>query len=263
MNNVTLCSSSSFSLSCWRAIVTALGCAFGVSVSAEDHALPPADAIKRELIEIMKTVNFVPQLGADEPFCKAFYEDFKKQANIVHIQPIVKAEKYDDPVFRPYQQNCPKLQMHKHYGFEPRDMQLGGPPESEEEAEARAREISTGLKNFQLFWIDINNNPKDGEEYLFYYEGEFEKRSNKAYPASRAYQVVDMVACQTTDGIYFNRGGRSEHLTRNGVIRYKGKNAIYMLESWDKERIYLYLTLELYSDKLKRLAPTCTYHKPR
>lgn len=218
------------------------------------------DSQKKQLIDIMKTVNFVPQLGKDDPFCRTFYEDFKTQANIEHIKPIVKADKYDDPKLKPYQSKCPKLKIHKMMAFHHRDLEIVGEPIDEADAESRAVEINYGMNNFQLFKVDINNHPGDGEEYVLYYEGEFDQKLNKAYPANRAYRVVDLTACRIIGGVYFNRGG-SAKWTRNGVIRYKGKNAIYELIS-TSQREYYYLTLHMYSDRLKRIAPTCSYHKP-
>lgn len=227
-----------------------------------EQSKPPADATKRELIKIMQGVHFVPQLGADEPLCKTFYEDFKQQKNIEHIQPIVKADVYDDPALRPYQEKCPALKMHKTMTFEPRDIEVAGEPEDEEDAEARAIGVYYGMGNFQLYRVDINNDPKDGDELLLYYEGEYDRKHNKAYPAHRLYRQLNLTTCEAGTAVHFNVLG-SPKWTRNGVIRYKGMNAIYTLESWKEQQDYLYLKLEIYSNELKRLATFCTYHKPR
>ena len=214
---------------------------------------------KQQLIDIMKTVDLV-SLDKDVPFCQAFYEDFRQQRNIEHIQPIVKADRYDDPALRPYQEECPELEMHKTIALEPRDIELGGEPKDEADAEARAVEINYGINNFQLYKVDIDNHPVNGDEYLIYYEGEFDQKSNKTYLANRVYQIIDLADCRIVDGVYVNRGG-SAKWTRNGIIRYKGKNAIYILESWGgtEQPSYHFLELWMYSEKLKRMAPVCAY----
>jgi hypothetical protein len=45
-----------------------------------------------------------------------------------------------------------------------------GVPEDrlDEELDKYASEISYGTKNFKLYKVDIDNDPRNGEEYLFY-----------------------------------------------------------------------------------------------
>jgi hypothetical protein len=223
------------------------------------HAAEVTTSVERqrqELIEIMKGVNFAPQLGEDNPICKTFYEDFKKQMNIEYIQPIVKADSYDDPVLKPYQEKCPTLKMHKTMTFEPRDIELAGEPADEKDAESRALGIYYGMGNFQLYKVDINNHPEDGEEFMIYYEGRWDKKHDQKYPDTRAYQAFDLKHCKAIPYGADDQGGSTQG-TRSGVIRYKGKNAIYILRQESSLHLYSY------SERLKRTAPTCTYYKSR
>ncbi len=222
---------------------------------------PGGRARKQELVKIMKTVNFVPHSGKDDPFCQAFYRDFSTQTNIEHIHPLIAVQRYDDPALQPYQRKCPDLKMHKSMAFSHRDLEVAGEPTSESDAESRAVSITTGLKNFQFFRLDVNNQPRDGEELLLYYEGVFDQRSG-THLANRAYHEVNLSACKSDKVVYFNQGG-SVQWTRNGVVRYKGKNAIYVLGSWTDKPEYWYLQLEFHSAELKRMAPSCSYRKPR
>lgn len=222
-----------------------------------------ADAVKRELVEIMKGVNFVPQLGKDEPLCKAFYEDFKTQKNIEHILPIIKAETYDDPALKPYQDKCPELDFHKSLTSN----HAHGPENwTEEDWETLGIPVY-GLRNFQFYKVDINNNPRDGEEFVFYYEGRrmIDRRlpvggplieKEHVDPGARTYQAIDLKHCRNIPYGAVDQGGGVQG-TRSGVIRYKGKNTIYIL------RQEFSLTLYSYSERLKRSAPTCVYYKAR
>ena len=223
---------------------------------------------KQQLIDIMKTVDLV-SLDKDVPFCQAFYEDFRQQRNIEHIQPIVKADRYDDPALRPYQERCPKLDFRLSREFLVRGIDVSSLPEDYFEGDVGIPIYGVG--NFQLYKVDIDNNPEDGEELVFYYEGErVEDRRLKwdgtltvdeiTLPEARAYHVLDLDACKIIYGAGFNRGG-SAKWTRNGIIRYKGKNAIYTLESWGgtEQPSYHFLELWMYSEKLKRMAPVCAY----
>jgi hypothetical protein len=225
-----------------------------------------ADPQKEELIGIMKGVNFVPQLGKDEPFCKSFYEDFKKQTNIEHIRPILKADKYDDPALQPYQEKCPALKMHKTMAFTQKDLEISGEATDEEDAESRAVSIMYGERNFQLFSVDIDDNQKNGKEYVFYYEGAFDQKSviyglmtPTHYPSDRVYRIVDFGRCKADAVIYFNQDA-SDKLTRNGIIHYKGKNGIYVLEARGIDQpSYTSLILYMYSERWKRIAGRCIY----
>jgi hypothetical protein len=264
----------------WMAVIVSSVCLFSATSStAGDKG--HVDAQKQEIIEIMKSVNFVPELGKDEPFCKAFYEDFKKQANIEHLQPIVKTDNYDGPALKSYQEKCPKFDFRKSLGV-PANQDTTGWTDEDWESLGTP---TYGMGNFQLYRVDMDNNPKNGEELVFYYEGEKTIKHEipvggsmieKVYvdPVSRAYQTLDLKHCKKSliGGAGFNTGSAvladsaqvgSAGWTRNGIIRYKGQYAIFILESGNEKQDYFYLDLSLYSSRLKRIAPTCTYHKPR
>lgn len=248
--------------SCAAALLAAVA-ALLISVPTVEADQGTAEEAKKELIEIMKGVNFVPQLGKDNPICKTFYEDFKQQKNIEHIQPIVKADSYDDPALAPYQAKCPKLDFRL-------SRWTSGKVDLSHLSREELEELGTpsyGMGHFQLYRLDINNNANDGEEIVFYYEGERAEDRRLPVdgpeivkeiisPEARAYHVLDLSGCKLAGLVHFNQGG-SPITTRNGIIRYKGKNVIYVL------RPASYLELNMYSEKLKRIAPSCAYDKPR
>jgi hypothetical protein len=230
------------------------------TVACGDKPIDSSAANKNELRKIMQGVNFVPQIGKGDAFCKAFYSDFKDQKNIEYIDPIVKANKYDDLALKPYQDKCPKLQMNRTMTFSASDIELGGEPTSEADAESRATSILYGIGNFQLYQVDIDNHPENGKELIFYYEGEWDKKHDKTYPAPRVYRTVDFERCETGLFVAFNQRG-SAIWTRNEVLQWKGTNGIFILQSWRDNPEYISLTLRVYSDRFKRLATRCNYYK--
>jgi hypothetical protein len=219
-------------------------------------------ARKQEIIEFMKDVKFPPRpqyIGKDDPLCPAFLEDFKKQRHIKYIEPIVRTDNYDDPVLQPYRQKCPRLDLRKVIAVDDR---LGYPQGLTEEELELIGIVSYGIGNFQLFKVDINNDPTDGEEYIFYYEGEFYPKTRKTSPENRAYQVVDFSTCEITGGTYFNRLG-SAKWTRNAVIKYKGNYYLYELQSAPGDQpSFFALGLKTYSKEKARLITACLHGLP-
>ncbi|HEX9810528.1 MAG TPA: hypothetical protein VGA88_00350, partial [Burkholderiales bacterium] len=174
---------------------------------------------------------------------------------------IVTAENYNDWALKPYQSKCPGLRMDRSFQLTGTDIASGGMPKDDADAEARAISITVGERNFQLFKVDIDNNPKNGQEYVLYYEGRHEEKSDTRHPADRVYQVVDLDHCEMKIGTTFNQN-ESATWTRNGIVTYKGKNMIYELVAAG-QREYWSLTVESYIKKLRHIAPVCTYYKAR
>jgi hypothetical protein len=232
-----------------------------ISTSAcGDNPIESSAITKSELRKIMQGVNFVPEIGKDDAFCKAFYSDFKQQKNIEYIDPIVKAKKYDDLALKPYQDKCPTLKMNRMMTFAARDIELGGEPTSEEDAESRATSILYGIGNFQLYQVDIDNHPENGKELMFYYEGEWDKKHDKTYPAPRVYRTVDLEQCESNLILTFNQFG-SPRWTRNELLRWKGTNGIIILRSSKEAPEYNSISLRVYSDRFKKIATRCNYYK--
>ena len=217
---------------------------------------------KQEIIKFMKDVNFLPRpqyIGKDNPLCPAFLEDFKKQRHITYIEPIVRTDNYDDPALQPYRQKCPRLDLRKLIAVDDR---LGHPQGLTEKELELIGIVSYGIGNFELFKVDIDNDPTDGEEYIFYYEGEFYPKTNKTSPQNRAYRVVDFSTCEITGGTYFNRLG-SAKWTRNAVIEYKGKYYLYALQSAPGDQpSFFNLALKTYSKEKARLIAVCLHGLP-
>lgn len=238
------------------------------------------DKQRQELISIMKEVNFVPQLGADKAICKTLYDNFKKQTNIEYVQPIVRAESYDDPALKPYRDKCPSFDFRKSLSV-PANQDTTGWTDEEWESLGTP---TYGIDHFKLFRVDIDNDRNNGKEFVFYYQGArtIVKRlpygkpmTEEEYvdPAARSYQVLDLTHCKKSSigGVGFKTGSATlagslkigdAGWNRSGIIRYKGQYAIFLLQGNEKQG-YFYLNFNLYSVRLKRIVPMCTYHKAR
>jgi hypothetical protein len=231
--------------------------ASAVSAASESAQVP--HELKAKLENTMNDLKMTPSLGSDNPVCRAFADDFRRQTDIQYVSPIVRAESYDDSALTPYKKKCPRLQLNKLITVPARDQARH--QQSEEELEAYGN-VYLGLHNFQLFKVDINNNPADGEEYVFYYEGERNKKTNQIN-SGRAYRVINFSQCRIDDGIYFNRGA-SNQWSLNEIIDYKGKNAIFLLTSSSGPKpLYYLLSLQLYQPSLQRIATLCNYRLSR
>lgn len=247
------------------ALVLAMLVASSSDVLAAESAGSTA-ATKQELIEIMKTVNFVPQIGKDDPFCKALYEDFRKQTNIEHTAPIVKVEKYDDPALKPYRDKCPKLDFRRSLSHWATDAHSW----TDEEWEAMGIP-SFGVGNFYLYRANVDPHVSDG--YIFYYEGQrtIDRRlpvggpmteKEVVSPETRGYHFLNFETCKLNQ-LIFNQLG-SAKWTRNGIARYKDKSGIFVLRATRTEQpIYDSFEFYAYSERLTRIAPICTFGQSR
>jgi len=145
---------------------------------------------------------------ADGLLCHSMLEDIKLNKYTV-VNPIVSSDDYLDPSLRFYTEKCPDLELNI-------TIELGLPLEM--------------TKDFRLYHIDLDGNPKNGKEYVFYGAGmrKFDVFLNNAY-----FKVVDFSSCK----IKWIHGGAIYHdeYVREGIMSYSGKYYIYSSEYYDKE----------------------------
>src|SRR5262245_23755339 len=53
------------------------------------------------------------ELADLDAWCAALTVDFPAQRGIVHVEPVARAERYDDLAFTPWQDHCPTLSMNE------------------------------------------------------------------------------------------------------------------------------------------------------
>jgi len=235
-----------------------------------------ADGIKRIMAKRTFEVSPVAR-KQDKPFCQAFVQDFRRQQNIEFIEPVAKADSYEDPVWEPYRRRCPGVPVFDDYQCEPKiyDAIMAQPgAERQREFEAACQHYR-GTANFKLFLVDINNNPKDGKEHVFYYEraqGPLNQPDAKLNYANGGYSVIDLDRCGLKGGAeahdpysYFYQRPLENF---SGIIRYRDRHYIFdlfELEGADRDpnnpnyRLHLSGYSMFGRETKPRLGPICTY----
>jgi hypothetical protein len=216
-------------------VVIAIG--WACSASAQDVSIR-----KAEIVKLLQGIKLEQAFGAKDPFCQAFLDDFRQQKNIEHIAPIVQTEDYNDPRLAPYKGKCPKLDFHKSrqpVGAAPHKIQLS--PERMKEIEENDNNYTIYLdtRNLQLYELEMDDNPANGKEIVFYGEsprvvssGGIPQPDGPIYNAHRGlYRVISFDGCSEIGGMSVGQlwgpsGGPTES---HGVIRYRGKYALYDL----------------------------------
>ncbi len=127
-----------------------------------------ADAVKR----ILARKKFY--LGEPEkPFCGQFLKDFRILKDMSFVEPVARAENYDDPVLEPYKARCGDLPLNERFACDPRATQ--GMKWSKDPREKRQQllefcDLYTGTASFKVFELDIDKNPKNGKELIMHFE---------------------------------------------------------------------------------------------
>mgnify|MGYP001592741323 FL=1 len=208
------------------------------------------EAIKKKkaaIQEIMSQGQFKVHNKDNQQFCAAFLQDFTEQKGIEHIKPIVEVDDYKDTKLQKYLKRCPKEEFHKTVWVEPRQMY-------EHEREYYA------TKNFKLFEVNIDNNSKNGDEYVFYAEGYKDSGNNYTYGG---YSVIDLKKCRSKGGVHtidpydYEKNKSIENY--NGIIKYKGEYYIFELNNYAGRM----LELNKYIEKRNNMKRICLYYKKK
>jgi len=228
--------------------------AAGVALGAE----PVQTAqIKEQLVKLLTNITMTLNHAVDEPFCRQFFEDFKKQdKKVEHVQPIVQADRFDDPALTAVVGKCPTVKWIGAEADEP------GYPLNTETRDQFGNQ-SVGTAHFRLYHADIDNDKRTGREHVFYSDGfvpqplpgEDLKEVEELDKTRGWYVAVDFENCATLGGVVVGWGGRNVFPVYNGVIRYQGQVYIYNLDGYEKYR----LNIEKYTRARKRFEPVCRY----
>lgn len=195
-----------------------------------------SDARKQELIQLMRGLKLEPAAGSTNPLCKAFLEDFRQQKTIEHIDPSIQTDNYEDPRLTPYKSRCPKLDFHKTLepvGAAPHKAPL--PPG--EEINEDNYNVYLDTRNLRLYELEMDDNPANGKEIVFYGEAPKIVRSGGVpFPDGPIhnmhrgrYRVIGLDRCSDLGGMGVSELWTPSRIESHGVIRYRGKNALYDL----------------------------------
>lgn len=182
----------------------------------------------------------------DPDFCNRFLSDFMAQRNIVHIEPEFYADSYDDPRFDKYKRLDPSVDMHRGdakggSGFPGGTLYANG--------------------NFKLYEVDINNDPSDGKEIVFYAE-EYLLAPLYSNQFSGGYKVHNRHLKQlwtvgVTDPRFIRYGKVWPNF--NGIIHYEGRYYIFDMQNYWELRRLNWLDLSGYLSQFGRPVIICDY----
>lgn len=204
--------------------------------------------------------------GSD--FCQDALYAMRTQEDITYIEPVARADRYDDPVFKPWQDRCPALALNEvpdfpfGVGRQEKPAILDSTP-----GLSKLDDTHYGTRNFQLYVVDLDNDPANGAETIFYGEREYsywnavvqmglplvpppgDRNWNTILPPQNApetldfgpstYSLLDLEQCRTSEvaavmDAYLDKEGPPRQENFTGIVRYKGHNFIYQL--WNDSR---------------------------
>ena len=238
-------------------LVAVIGlCAIRMEAAGSERTTP----LKEQIVTLLKRITMKMDYFVDEQFCRQFFEDFKQQVNVEHIQPIIQADRYDDPKLAAFVDKCPEI---KWVGAEPDEEGVALNTRPRDQAGNR----SVGTAHFRLYKVDINNNRKDGAEYVFYSDGFVPEPLPGEEPGPveeldkthGQYIVIDFERCLSLGGIEAGRGGTNALPVYHGVIRYHGRSYLYDLNASGR---YV-LKLDELTNRRKMFKTICHYAQER
>lgn len=190
------------------AIVFLVLSATGVALGAESMQTAQ---LKEQLVKLLTSITMTLNHAVDEQFCRQFFEDKK----VEHVQPIVQANRFDDPALTSVVGKCPTV---KWIGAEVDE------PGSRLNTTVRDQfgNRSVGTAHFRLYKVDINNNRKDGAEHVFYSDGyvpeplpgEDLKEVDELDKTRGHYEVIDFEHCLSLGGVEAGRMGMHALLSK-------------------------------------------------
>jgi len=151
------------------------------AAGAQDNYPPPVvpESAKLVLVQsILQDENTRVFLVAPETetaeqriWCERFLAGFESGAAVTFVEPVARSDLYDDPAFGPWHKQCPALAMNSSIGPSPLMLYEDHPelPSHMPDGQLLAG-YQYGTKNFKLYRTDIDNNPENGEETVFYSE---------------------------------------------------------------------------------------------
>jgi len=252
-----------------------------VLAQAPEREADKAEGIQRALGQRSFELQVMAPSSGRE-FFSAFLQDFQRLKNTELVEPDARSDRYDDPVWEPFRRRCTNVasELFDSYHCEPRNAEFIEqlPKEQRDELYRSSCEHYRGTTKFKHYRVDINNNPGDGNEDVFYHErsrGPLNRPGAQQYYASGAYSVIDFERCELKGRAEAHDPFEDSQPPRrlqnySGVIKYRGKHYIFDLFEllgfglgYDPKKPEFYMTLNGYAKfeqgAAPRLGPLCTY----
>lgn len=238
-----------------------LGAVFLVlSAGSSSFGAEPAQttSVKEQIIKLLASITMKLNYAVDEKFCRQFFEDFNKEEHIEHVQPIIQADRIDDPALASFLVKCPTVKWIGAEGDEP-----GYRLNTQEFRDQLLAPTLVGTAHFRLYHLDIDNNKTDAKEHVFYSDefvpepppGQELPPVNELNKTMGNYTAVNIENCAVLGGVVVGNGSGVGGAAYNGIIRYHGRPYIYDLYTIGG----LKLNLQEYTKRRKNFTVTCGY----
>jgi hypothetical protein len=142
--------------------VSSAGCAAHPTTATADlitRILGPAGARAEPCAELEPIADAAA-------WCDALLEDFPGQRGVEHIAPIAHSDRYDDPVFAPWQAPCPALPLNA----------ILYPWNEEDYSEPEGQDLAIGFstRDFRLYEVDFDGRAATPPTALFFGEAAYD-----------------------------------------------------------------------------------------
>lgn len=218
------------------------------------------------LIELINTYEFKTpeflrqaaensdEILAQNTFCEGFLKDAEAHQKIEIIEPLITARNYSDPLFDPFKNACPNIELDAFYPVAFRTLPHDDEPTSDEYLDSIFTKYYA-TQNPKIYHLDLDHNGiLDKDEYIFHGERYFsdeqlqeyrERHSDRAIPDSYGfanngddldlYVRFDIDSCRRKS-VFHSRSNYSsffgEHRNNEAeIVRYLGE--YYYLELFE------------------------------
>ena len=188
--------------------------------------------------EMKNNINYFEESKKIEnidKYAEQFYQDFLNNENIEFISPVYTTDNINDDEFQEY------LKIYSIKDFEQ------GKPDPNISLKYASLNETKAHYNYKTYQIDIDNNPKNGLEDIFYSSGFWNEESgeNSRYSNYRMFNRNEspgkqFLGGQSVDCEYYGKE-KIKTGSYNGIVKYNKEYYIYEIE-----KKYKYYMIEIY-----------------
>jgi len=230
----------------------------------------------------LNDIYYVRSYWGDHQFCRSMLKDIKSN-NYTIIEPIVRAGDYKDISLKAYIDKCPDLYLNKRVTLESRIQGYDYIKELPEKEQAESGWTTRQTKDFRIYYVDLDNDPENGKEYIFYGAGEQrylgvaleedpdvieyvlgmkigdleDSVVSARFTGNASFKVVDFSACKKGDT--YTVIAEHDENSSDGIIKYNSKHYIYGFNNIKHENAFYLEVAELQAEKNKSFSSICLF----
>lgn len=200
------------------------------------------EADKAETVKRVMTKVVIKHFA--EEFCEEFLTDFRSMKNMEFVEPIERAERFDDSVWGIYRAQCPDMESFDEYECEPRiamDLEKMPQDERDNEMKSACRQYRC-TENFKHFRLSLTGDEGGRTDDIFYCErahGPLNRVGATQFDTHGGYTVTDLKRCRALDEVstrdQYSYSFHHPLDNVNGIVVYKGKHYIFDLRENDNK----------------------------